>query len=456
MRNNNSDKFHFICIVFSSVIIVSLTFSSFLNAAPCEFPAFNLFPPIKFYEKGEKIYLYPEDKEDARTFRSREAYEINGKKGLIAIDKKEVSRNKELISNYIKPGDSFVIDEIKYTLLKFGIKKEQGNRIKILKIPGIQKDKLEKMLKYKPVEYEEAPANSKIIVSRIHIAIVLGNKLFAGFEGGFPEGIGMPGGVAVFDFSKDKWIVEWQHELLNLYVTDVVPVSPNSVFFSAKKGEEFFIFPTSIFEYDLKINTFKAREFSDIKPWALKRWQDVIFMIGPDGLTFYDVKDKQLQKYIWTIDVNSNGEIVAVLIKCSQSQCITKERDKQFLFYFISTIFEIKNKKDFMRWVNKSLANRNLKGYPHEYSWLPDPDTDCGYWIEMPEEFLRHVNVEQLLLLSEARKSPLVWKTLTNTIKLSKQASLYSPVILKAAKDPNEWIRNLATEAINALGLEEK
>ena len=242
MRNNNSDKFHFICIVFSFVIIISLTFSSFLNAAPCEFPTFNLFPKIKFYGTGEKIYLYPDDKEDARAFRSREAYEINGKKGLIAIGKKEVSRNEELISDYIKHGDSFVIDGVKYTLLKFGIKKEQENRIKILKIPGIQKDKLEKMLKYKPMEYEEVSADSKIIMSRIHIAIVLGKKLFAGFEGGFPEGIGIPGGVAVFDFSKDKWIVEWRHELLDLYVTDAIPVSPNSVFFLRRKMRRFLFF----------------------------------------------------------------------------------------------------------------------------------------------------------------------------------------------------------------------
>lgn len=97
-------------------------------------------------------------------------------------------------------------------------------------------------MKYKPMEYEEVSADSKIIMSRIHIAIVLGKKLFAGFEGGFPEGIGIPGGVAVFDFSKDKWIVEWRHELLDLYVTDAIPVSPNSVFFLRRKMRRFLFF----------------------------------------------------------------------------------------------------------------------------------------------------------------------------------------------------------------------
>ena len=56
-----------------------------------------------------------------------------------------------------------------------------------------------------PFEYlKQNLENPEIIESKIHIAIILGNKLFIGFSGGFAEGVGIPGGVAVFDFFRNQ------------------------------------------------------------------------------------------------------------------------------------------------------------------------------------------------------------------------------------------------------------
>ncbi len=305
-----------------------------------------------------------------------------------------------------------------------------------------------------PFEYlKQNLENPEIIESKIHIAIILGNKLFIGFSGGFAEGVGIPGGVAVFDFFRNQWNVEWRKELIDLYITDIIPISASTVWFSSKDESEFFTFPSAIFEYGLEKNTLKSLRFSDIDAWELKRWGDFVFMVGPDGLTIYDLIKKQSQNYVWDLDINEKGVIMARLIKCDKKQCLSRERNKRILLIYIGSLFEVKNYRDFLKLTNQFENDAIQEKDLEKIFWLLEPYVDCGYWIDMPQDFIKYINVEQLLLHSEARKSPLVWRTLIRLIQLNKQEKLYKQTILKASKDPDEWVRRLAFEAMNYLGL---
>lgn len=85
---------------------------------------------------------------------------------------------------------------------------------------------------------------------------------------------------------------------------------------------------------------------------------------------------------------------------------------------------------------------------------LPEPYVYCGYGIDVPQGFLKYIDVRQLLLHSKARKSPLVWKTIAHLIRENKQKNSYAPLILKASKDTDEWVRRVASEAMEDLDLE--
>ncbi len=435
---------------FSSIILVSLILPYTLFAAPCEFPAFQLFPKIKFYENKGAIYLFPEVSNDSLFFNVLEAYETTQKKDLQVIDKKEIAKDKELSSNYFKIGDSFKIGDIKYTVLEFGIKKEYGHETEVFLINGIAKHKVKEFLGYTPYEYsKETLKDPSMAGSEINIAIILGNKLFAGFGGGFAEGVGIPGGVAVFDFSRNQWNVEWRKELIDLYITDIIPISASTVWFSTKDEQEFFTFPSTIFEYDLEKNIVKPLHLSALDTWELKRWGNLVFIVSPNGLTIYDLITKQSQNYVWDLHINEKGTIAARLTKCVKNQCLSKERNKKFFLLYIGSLFGVKNYSDFFKSINKFL-NDVTSG---KYLWLPEPYVDCGLWLDMPQDFIKYIDVDQLLLHSKTRKSPLVWRTLSRLIQLTKQEKLYKQTILEASKDPDEWVRRLAFEAMNYLGL---
>lgn len=444
---------------FGSIVLASLILPYTLYAAPCEFPAFHIFPQIKFYENKEDIYLYPQVIDNLNMFKSEEVYKFTKEKSLSIIDKKEMReermKGKQLTPNYLKVGDAFKIGDAEYTLLEFGIKKTNGEKAEALKINGISQKRIKEMLGDYPFEYLKLNLeNPEIIESEIHIAIILGNKLFAGFGGGFAEGIGIPGGVAVFDFSRNQWNVDWRKELIDLYITDIIPISANTVWFSTKDESEFFTFPSTIFEYDIEKNTLKPLSFSDIDAWEVKHWGDFVFIVGPDGLTIYDLIKKQSQNYVWDLDINKKDIIIARLIKCDKKQCLSKERNKRIRILYIGSLFEVKNYRDFLKLTNQFLNYEVSEKDLERIFWLLEPYVDCGLWVDMPQDFIKYINVEELLLHSKTRKSPLVWRTLTRLIQLNKQEKLYKQTILEASKDPDEWVRRLAFEAMNYLGLE--
>ncbi len=437
---------------FSSIVLVGLILPYTLFAAPCEFPAFQLFPKIKFYENKGAIYLFPEVSNDSLFFNVLEAYETTQKKDLQVIDKKEIAKDKELSSNYFKIGDSFKIGDIKYTVLEFGIKKEYGHETEVFLINGIAKHKVKEFLGYTPYEYsKETLKDPSMAGSEINIAIILGNKLFAGFGGGFAEGVGIPGGVAVFDFFRNQWNVEWRKELIDLYITDIIPISASTVWFSTKDEQEFFTFPSTIFEYDLEKNIVRPLHLSALDTWELKRWGNLVFIVSPNGLTIYDLITKQSQNYVWELDINKKDVIMARLIKCDKKRCLSKERNKRILLLYIGSLFEVKNYRDFLKLTKQFLNYEVPEKKLEKLFWLPAPYVDCGYQIDMPQDFINYINVEQLLLHSETRKSPLVWETIIRLIQLNKQERLYMPIILEASKDPEEWVRQLASKAVSVL-----
>ncbi len=73
---------------FGSIALASLMLPYTLYAAPCEFPAFQLFPHIRFYENKEEIFLYPQLPDNLKMFKSEEVYKFTKEKGLTTIGRK--------------------------------------------------------------------------------------------------------------------------------------------------------------------------------------------------------------------------------------------------------------------------------------------------------------------------------------------------------------------------------
>ncbi len=454
----NTVKFNacFFQVVIALVLIACFVCPKSSIASPCEMPILALFPEIKMSVEEDRVVFYFETlKGDtsgfgAYGFDPQEFYIYHKKAGLKGIGKSEQSFHVESKSPYIKVGDSFTYENTQYKLIQFGIQKIQGNQQTASTIPGIQKIQVESLLGDAPTEYWDNNIfnDPNVTGSEISIALILGNKLFAGFGGGFPEGVGVPGGVAVFDFYTQKWSVDWKAELISLYVTDIVPVSTDTVWFSTRLDMEFNRDPGGIFEYNLKTFAIQELHFSDLEMWALKKWSNYIFMTGPEGITIYDLTKKQSVVYLWNVDVDEQDRVKTELVKCEQQRCLPAAHEKLYWLY-IAQLFEIKNKTKFLAWVYGTRYDEVQPGKMSGRNWVPLPF--CSDGLGMPNEFLQFIDIKYLMQQSRMRKSPMFWKTLSPLLKASKQEAKYKQLIIDKANDSDGSASKYASECLQEL-----
>lgn len=393
-------------------------------------------------------------------FELQAAYLYDKNKGLV---KTEATKQQlaELNPSYIKVGDTFTFENVRYKLLKFGLKKIQADKQTDFVIPGIQKTTLKDlyckgsgMRKSKGKNHCNAPEydveiynDPNQIRSEISRALVLGDKLIVGFAGGFPEGVEVPGGVAVFDFSTLTWHVEWNKELINLYITDIVPISSSAVWFSTRHNMEYQSNSGGVFEYDLKVLTVKKINYSH-KMWALKKSDDYVFMTGPEGVRIYDLTKQREDVYLWSVDVDERDRVKTELVKCQQQHCLFPSYEKIYNLY-IAELFEVKNKSKFVTWVAETQFEEFLPGKKGLRSWVNLPY--CSDGLSIPKDFLQYIDLKYLIQKSRIRTTPMFWKTLSSIVKASKQELQYKQLIIDATNDQNASVSRLAKECLQDL-----
>jgi hypothetical protein len=197
------------------------------HIGPEEYPFSNAFPRVhEFGERGSSILILPEllSRQTVDRISCDEYYSYDQTRHVFESFPIEMSSNARLDTfrrDEMIIGSSFVHGGNTFTILSFGVERKHSAATDTISIPPLPySDFL--ALTDSATYYEYDSPRPVTLSSYISTACIRQNKLWVGFAGGYPEGVGDPGGLAVLDLRRGHWEVVWKAELIKLDITGIV------------------------------------------------------------------------------------------------------------------------------------------------------------------------------------------------------------------------------------------
>jgi hypothetical protein len=142
-------------------------------------------------------------------------------------------------------------------------------------------------------------------VSRLGPYAESDGRLFFGLYGGFSEGEGAFGGLAIFDLDTESWDVLRPPQLLDATVTEVVPAG-DTLWIGTVHPGEYGVYPASgLLRFDLQDCTWTGftTENSDLAGdlvWWLRWTSDGLWISTENGLSRLDLEDGSFRNFLWS------------------------------------------------------------------------------------------------------------------------------------------------------------